>query len=54
MHQLLEARASIGRLIMTKDRPTVAQRLRARLGGAQALFGKPLPSEKLHDLLQKV
>lgn len=54
LRQLVQARESIGRLIMTKDSPTWPERVRARFGGAQALFGKPLPSEKLHDLLQKL
>lgn len=54
LRQLMHSRESVGRLIVTKARPTLPERMRARLGGVAALFDKPPPPAELHELLQKV
>ncbi len=46
--------AAAGPVILTKARPTLPDRLKARLQGAKALFAKPPPPEELHELLQKM
>ena len=54
LKELAQAQPSLSHVIITKAQVTVAERLHARMAGAQGLFQKPPHPEKLHDLLRKV
>lgn len=54
LQQLARAQPAIPHLIVTKARASWPDRLRARLGGAQAFLGQPPDPAKLQALLQKV
>jgi CheY-like chemotaxis protein len=52
--ELRQARPPIAHIIVTKWRPSAADRLRARFAGAREIFEKPPHPGKLHSLLQKI
>jgi CheY-like chemotaxis protein len=54
LRELSEHRPRIGKIIMTKTRPSLGERVRARFGGANACFEKPPHPGKLRDLLEGV
>lgn len=52
--KLLRGLPALPRLVVTKNRPTPTERLRARLAGVEGFLDKPPHPAKLSDLLQKV
>jgi CheY-like chemotaxis protein len=54
LKELTGARPAIPHVIATKAGATLAERWRARFGGARALLDKPPPPGRLQDLLDRV
>lgn len=54
LKELAAARPPIPHLIVTKDKPSFAERVRAWFAGAEGFFDKPPHPGKLHDLLQRI
>jgi DNA-binding response OmpR family regulator len=44
----------ISKVILTKSRPSLAERIHARIAGATGFFAKPPHPGKLHELLLKI
>jgi CheY-like chemotaxis protein len=54
LKELTGSRPAIAHVIMTKDRASIGERARARLGGAKACIDKPPHPGKLQELLLRV
>ncbi len=54
LRQLKQAPPRIGHVIITKEKASAAERVRAWWAGAEGCFDKPPHPGKLHDLLQKL
>lgn len=54
LRDLGRSKRPIAKVILTKVRPSLAERLQARIAGAAGLFEKPPHPTKLHELLMKV
>jgi CheY-like chemotaxis protein len=54
LKQLREGQPAIPHVIVTKHRPTLGERVRAWMAGAEGFFDKPPHPAKLEALLQKV
>ena len=54
LRELRQARPRIAHLIVTKEKASAGERVRAWWAGAEGCFDKPPHPGKLHDLLQKL
>lgn len=54
LKELGESQRPIGKVIVTKQQPSLAERARARFAGVAGFFDKPPHPGKLHALLAKV
>jgi CheY-like chemotaxis protein len=54
LKELSEGQKPVKKLIVTKAKPSLVERVRARLAGTTGFFNKPPDPGKLHDLLLKV
>jgi CheY-like chemotaxis protein len=52
--ELGEGKRPIGKVILTKSRPSIGERIHARIAGVTGLFEKPPHPAKLHELLMKL
>lgn len=52
VRQLAQARPAIGGLLVAKERATLADRVRARFAGAQAMLEKPFDPGRLQSLIE--
>ncbi|HUR90794.1 MAG TPA: response regulator [Ramlibacter sp.] len=54
LRELAAGQRPIGKMIVTANRPTLIERVRARFSGVAGYFDKPLHPGKLHEILLEV